>query len=56
MRGADPDDRDMNAVALACIPSANHLTAQRPGRERRYRRYELRVARVERAYTFVKEG
>jgi heme-degrading monooxygenase HmoA len=35
---------------------ADHLTAQRAGRERWYAAYELRVARVERAYAFVKEG
>jgi heme-degrading monooxygenase HmoA len=35
---------------------ADHLTAQRAGRERWYRAYELRVARVEKAYAFVKEG
>jgi heme-degrading monooxygenase HmoA len=32
--------------------NADHRTAQRLGRERWYRAYELRVARVERAYRF----
>jgi heme-degrading monooxygenase HmoA len=32
--------------------NADHRTAQRLGRERWYRAYELRVARVERAYGF----
>lgn len=31
---------------------AEHLVAQRLGRERWYERYELRVSRVERAYGF----
>jgi heme-degrading monooxygenase HmoA len=35
---------------------ADHLTAQRAGRDTWYRAYELRVARVERAHGFVKEG
>lgn len=33
----------------------DHLAAQRAGRERWYRAYELRVARVERAYGFSRE-
>ena len=33
---------------------ADHQTAQRLGRERWYRAYELRIARVERAYGFPK--
>jgi len=33
---------------------ADHRTAQRLGRERWYRAYELRVARVERAYGFAR--
>ena len=32
---------------------ADHRTAQRLGRERWYQAYELRVARVERAYAFT---
>lgn len=32
--------------------NADHRTAQRHGRERWYRAYEVRVARVERAYGF----
>lgn len=35
---------------------ADHATAQRLGRERWYRAYELRVARVERAYGFDRAG
>jgi heme-degrading monooxygenase HmoA len=35
--------------------NADHLAAQRAGRGSWYRAYELRVARVERAYGFVKE-
>jgi heme-degrading monooxygenase HmoA len=35
---------------------ADHLTAQRLGRERWYLSYELRVALVERAYGFDREG
>jgi heme-degrading monooxygenase HmoA len=35
---------------------ADHLAAQRAGRERWYGAYELRIARVERAYGFTKEG
>lgn len=31
---------------------AEHMAAQKAGRERWYRRYEVRVARVERAYGF----
>jgi hypothetical protein len=31
------------------------MAAQRAGREKWYRAYELRVARVERAYGFAKE-
>jgi heme-degrading monooxygenase HmoA len=31
---------------------ADHRTAQRLGRDRWYRAYELRIARVERAYRF----
>ncbi len=33
---------------------ADHVTAQRAGRDTWYRAYALRVARVERAYGFVK--
>jgi len=33
---------------------ADHVAAQRAGRQTWYRAYELRVARVERAYGFVK--
>jgi heme-degrading monooxygenase HmoA len=35
--------------------NADHLAAQRAGRDTWYRGYELRVARVERAHGFVKE-
>ena len=35
---------------------ADHLTAQRGGRDSWYRAYELRVARVERAYGFLKKA
>jgi heme-degrading monooxygenase HmoA len=35
---------------------ADHATAQRLGRERWYRAYELRIARVERAYGFDRDG
>jgi heme-degrading monooxygenase HmoA len=35
---------------------ADHATAQRLGRELWYRAYELRVARVERAYGFCRGG
>jgi heme-degrading monooxygenase HmoA len=34
---------------------ADHLAAQRAGRATWYREYELRVARVERAYGFARE-
>jgi heme-degrading monooxygenase HmoA len=34
---------------------ADHLVAQRLGREKWYRRFELRVCRVERAYGFSKQ-
>ncbi len=33
---------------------ADHVAARRAGREKWYRAYELRVARVERAYGFVR--
>jgi heme-degrading monooxygenase HmoA len=36
--------------------NADHLAAQRAGRETWYRAYELRVARVERAYGFTRES
>ena len=39
---------------LAWRRHADHLAAQRAGRDTWYRAYELRVARVERAYGFVK--
>ncbi len=42
--------RDEAAVA-AWREHAEHLTAQRLGRERWYSHYELRIARVERAYS-----
>jgi len=42
--------RDEAAVA-AWREQAEHLTAQRLGRERWYAHYELRIARVERAYS-----
>jgi heme-degrading monooxygenase HmoA len=35
---------------------AEHLTAQRLGRERWYARFQLRVCRVERAYGFTRPG
>jgi heme-degrading monooxygenase HmoA len=34
---------------------ANHLAAQRLGRERWYKQYKVRIARVERAYDFTGE-
>jgi len=34
---------------------ANHLAAQRLGRERWYKQYKVRIARVERAYDFTAE-
>jgi heme-degrading monooxygenase HmoA len=34
----------------------DHLDAQRQGRQRWYERYEVRVARVERAYSFAAEA
>lgn len=34
---------------------ANHLAAQRLGRERWYKQYKVRIARVERAYEFMSE-
>jgi heme-degrading monooxygenase HmoA len=39
---------------LAWRRHADHLAAQRTGQGTGYRAYELRVARVERAYGFVK--
>lgn len=36
--------------------NAEHRVAQRLGREKWYDRYEIRVARVERAASFVREG
>lgn len=33
----------------------NHLAAQRLGRERWYKQYKVRIARVERAYDFIAE-
>lgn len=39
---------------LAWKRNADHLTAQRLGRETFYRSYELRVAKVERAHSFTK--
>ncbi len=38
---------------LAWRRNADHLAAQRAGRETWYRAYEIRVARVERAYGFA---
>ena len=35
--------------------NADHLTAQRLGRETFYRTYQLRVAKVERAYSFTRD-
>lgn len=45
----------LDAIA-AWKAHADHQVAQRAGRERWYRAYELRVARVERAYGFDWEG
>ena len=42
--------RDQASIA-AWRGQAEHLTAQRLGRERWYAHYELRIARVERAYS-----
>ena len=42
--------RDEDSIA-AWREHAKHLTAQRLGRQRWYSHYELRIARVERAYT-----
>ncbi|MCH8167757.1 MAG: antibiotic biosynthesis monooxygenase [Proteobacteria bacterium] len=42
--------RDQAAIA-AWREHAEHLTAQRLGRQRWYAHYELRIARVERAYS-----
>ena len=42
--------RDQASIA-AWREQAEHLTAQRLGRERWYSHYELRIARVERAYS-----
>ena len=42
--------------AIGWRRNADHLAAQRAGRQTWYRAYELRVARVERAYGFVNEG
>jgi heme-degrading monooxygenase HmoA len=39
------------AAILAWKRNAQHLAAQRLGKERWYAHYELRVARVERAYS-----
>jgi heme-degrading monooxygenase HmoA len=47
--------RDLDAVR-AWREHADHLTAQRLGRERWYRAYELRIATVERAYGFERDG
>ena len=41
----------LEAIA-AWRANADHKTAQRLGRERWYRAYQLRIARVERAYGF----
>lgn len=45
----------LDAIA-AWKAQADHLAAQRLGRERWYGSYELRVARVERAYGFQRPG
>jgi heme-degrading monooxygenase HmoA len=42
---------ESEAAVLAWKGIAEHLGAQRLGRERWYQHYELRVARVERAYS-----
>ncbi len=47
--------RDLESIR-AWREHADHLEAQRLGRERWYRRYTLRVARVERSSTFEAEG
>ena len=41
------------AAILAWKRAADHLAAQRLGRERWYAAYSVRVARVERAYDFT---
>ena len=46
-----------DAAAIAAWKAdAEHLGAQRDGRERWYDAYELRIARVERAYNFDRGG
>ena len=45
----------MEAIA-AWRANAEHLVAQKLGREVWYERFSLKVARVERAYDFSNEG
>ena len=45
------EDREAADVVAAWREHAKHLVAQRLGRERWYSHYELRIARVERAYS-----
>ena len=47
--------RDENAL-LAWKRDTEHQKAQRGGREAWYERFEVRVAKVERAYAFAREG
>jgi heme-degrading monooxygenase HmoA len=47
--------RDLDAIAR-WKRNADHLVAQRRGREGWYERYAVRIARVERAYGFSRAG
>lgn len=47
---------DSEQSIIAFKQNADHLTAQRLGRETFYRSYELRVAKVERAYSFNRDS
>jgi heme-degrading monooxygenase HmoA len=44
------------AALLAWKRGTEHQKAQRGGREAWYERFEVRVARVERAYAFARDG
>ncbi|WP_332768634.1 antibiotic biosynthesis monooxygenase family protein [Phenylobacterium sp.] len=46
--------RDLESIAL-WKRVADHLAAQRQGRETWYAQYEVRIAKVERAYGFQRE-
>ncbi len=46
---------DLDSIA-AWKENVRHLAAQQLGRERWYQAYQVRVARVERAYGFEREG